>query len=143
MIKHGPVDVVVFALGEPKFDGSIIRELQKQTQTGTIRVLDVMVLFKSPTGEGFQLDMENLSPADLEALKFDVANKFDLFDSDDAEIFWEGMVPDSGIIALAIEHTWAVDLVNILADSGVEIALNFRVPTVVANEAFASLEENN
>ncbi len=33
-----------------------------------------------------------------------------LFDSDDAETLWEGMVPDSAVIALAIEHTWAIDL---------------------------------
>ncbi len=30
MIKHGPVDVVVLALGEPRFDGSILAELERQ-----------------------------------------------------------------------------------------------------------------
>jgi len=30
MIKHGPVDVVALALGEPSFDGSILAELEKQ-----------------------------------------------------------------------------------------------------------------
>lgn len=142
MIKHGPIDVLVFALGAPKFDGSIIRELQKQSQSGVIRVLDVMVLFKSPEGEAYRLDIEDLSPADLEALKFTSTDTMGLFDTEDAETFWEGMVPDSGIIALAIEHVWAIDLVNTLADSGVEVAINYRVPAVIASEAFASLEAN-
>ena len=29
MIKHGPVDVVVLAFGEPHFDGSIFAELER------------------------------------------------------------------------------------------------------------------
>ncbi|MBP1657823.1 MAG: hypothetical protein H6Q31_2424, partial [Bacteroidetes bacterium] len=37
-----------------------------------------------------------------------------LFDSEDAETLTEGMVPGSAVIALAIEHTWALALVNAL-----------------------------
>ena len=45
MIKHGPVDVVVLAAGEPRFDGSVLAELERQAASGTIRVLDAMLLF--------------------------------------------------------------------------------------------------
>jgi len=139
MINRGPVDVVVLALGEPHFDGSILSELQRQTATGTIRVLDVMVLFKAESGECWRLDIENLSPKDLAALEFVESDSRGLFDDEDADTLWEGMVPDSAVIALAIEHTWAVDLVNILDAQGVQVALNFRVPAPIVNEAFASL----
>ena len=30
MIKHGPVDVVVLAAGEPRFDGGVFAELERQ-----------------------------------------------------------------------------------------------------------------
>ncbi len=30
MIKHGPVDVVVMAAGEPRFDGGVLAELERQ-----------------------------------------------------------------------------------------------------------------
>ena len=53
MIKHGPVDMLVLALGEPHFDGSIMKELKRQTATGVIRVLDAMVLFKSAEGQSW------------------------------------------------------------------------------------------
>lgn len=139
MINRGPVDVLVFALGAPKFDGSILRELEKQTASGTIRVLDAMVLFKTESGDCFRMDIEDLAPDDLAALKFKETGALDLFDSDDAETLWEGMVPDSAVIALAIEHAWAVDLVNTLEANGVEIALNFRVPAPIVDEAFAAL----
>ena len=49
------------------------------------------------------------------------------------------MVPDSAVIALAIEHTWAVNLVNALGAAGVEVAANFRVAAPIVYEPFASL----
>ena len=59
MMKHGPVDLVVLAVGEPRFDGSILAELEKQTAKGTIRVLDAMVLFKDEEGRCWEMDMED------------------------------------------------------------------------------------
>jgi hypothetical protein len=143
MMKHGPVDVVVLALGEPHFDGSILSELERQTATGTIRVLDAMILFKDGDGESWRVDLEDLTPEQKAAVGFIETETRGLFDSDDAETLWEGMVPDSAVIALAIEHTWAIDLVNILDAAGVEVALNFRVPAPIVDEAFASLEASD
>jgi len=36
MLNHGPVDVIVLASGEPRFDGKILAELQRQAAAGTI-----------------------------------------------------------------------------------------------------------
>ena len=140
MMKHGPVDVVVLAFGEPKFDGRILSELEKQASTGTIRVLDAMVLFKDQSGESWRMDLEDLPPEELAAVGFIETGSRGLFDSDDAEVLWEGMVPGSAVLAVAIEHAWAVDLVNAMDAQGVELALNFRVPAPIVDEAFAVFE---
>ncbi len=140
MIKRGPVDMLVLALGEPIFDGSILKELEKQTATGVIRVLDAMILFKAPDGKCWSVDLEDLPEDDLAALHFIPSETRGLFDSEDAETLWEGMVPDSAVVALAIEHTWAVDLVNVLEAAGVEVAVNVRIPAPVVEEALAGLE---
>lgn len=139
MMKYGSIDVVVLAFGEPRFDGSILAELEKQAATGTIRVLDAMVLFKDDTGRCWRMDMEDLPPEQTAALGFIETGTRGLFDSDDADTLWEGMVPGSAVLALAIEHAWAVALVNTLLDQGVEVALNFRVPAPIVDEVFASL----
>jgi len=139
MIKHGPVDVVVLAAGEPKFDGSVVAELERQAASGTIRVLDAMFLFKDSLGNRASLDLEDL-PDDLKAsVGFIETGTRGLFDSADAETLFEGMVPGSAVLALAIEHAWAVKLVNAIHDAGVEFALNLRVPAPIVDEAFASL----
>jgi len=139
MMKHGPVDVVVLAAGEPRFDGSVLAELERQAASGTIRVLDAMILLKDESGDCWALDLEDLPADEKEALGFIETGTRGLFDADDADTLYEGMVPGSAIVALAIEHTWAVELVNAIAASGVEVALNFRVPAPIVDEAFASL----
>ena len=65
MINHGPVDVVVLAAGEPRFDGGVLAELERQVASGTIRVLDAMILFKDEEGNCWGLDMENLPPEEV------------------------------------------------------------------------------
>ena len=142
MIEHGPIDVVVMAAGEPHFDGGVLAELERQTETGTIRVLDAMVLFKDNDGRRWALDLANLPPDQAAAFSFIQAETRGLFNFEDADTFYEGMVPGSAVVALAIEHTWAIALVNALYQAGVEVALNFRVPALIADEAFASLPTN-
>jgi hypothetical protein len=140
MIKHGPVDVVVLAVGEPRFDGSVLAELKRLAASGTIRVLDAMLLFKNENGLHASIDLEDLPPDQKEALGFIETGTRGTFDAADAATLFEGMVPGSAVCALAIEHAWAVNLVNAIHAAGVELALNFRVPAPIVDEAFASLE---
>ena len=139
MINHGPVDVVVLAAGEPRFDGGVLAELERQAASGTIRVLDAMILLKDQDGRCWSLNIEELPPEDAAALGFIETGTRGLFDSEDAETLFEGMVPGSAVVALAIEHTWALALVNALYQAGVDVAMNFRVPALIVDEALASL----
>jgi Family of unknown function (DUF6325) len=139
MIKHGPVDVVVLAGGEPRFDGSVLAELERQAASGTIRVLDAMILLKTESGVRVSVNLEDLSPEQRDALGFIETGTRGLFSTEDAETLWEGMVPGSAVVALAIEHTWAVALVNAIWQAGADVALNFRVPAPIVDEAFASI----
>ena len=139
MIKHGPVDVVVLAAGEPRFDGGVFAELERQAASGTIRVLDALILVKNDQGDVLRINLEDLSPEEVAAVGFIDTGTRGLFDSEDADTLVEGMVPGSAVVALAIEHTWAVALVNALYQAGVDVAINFRVPALIVDEAFASL----
>ena len=142
MIKRGPVDVIVMAAGEPRFDGSVLKELERLSAAGTIRVLDALVLLKDERGLPWRLELKDLPADQAAAIGFIPNETRGLFDTEDADTLTEGMVPGSAVFALAIEHLWAVTLVNALYDAGVELATQFRVPALVVDEAFASLAEN-
>jgi hypothetical protein len=106
MINHGPVDVIVMAAGQPRMDGSVFAEPVRQAAAGTIRVLDAMLLMKADEGKRSSPDVEDLPPDMRAALGFIETATRGLFDSSDAETLYEGMVPGSVVLALAIEHTW-------------------------------------
>ena len=142
MLRFGPVDVVVLAAGEPRFDGSVFAALERQAAAGVIRVLDAMLLMKDDEGKAWRIDLEDLTDEEKAAVGFIETDTRGLFDSDDAGTLFEGMVPGSAVVALAIEHKWAVDLVNAVYNAGVELAFQFRVPAVVVDEAYASLTAN-
>jgi hypothetical protein len=127
------------AAGEPRFEGVVFAELERQAASGTIRVLDAMVLLKDEEGQRRSLDIEELPPELAASVGFIASETRGLFNAEDADMLFEGMVPGSAVFALAIEHTWAVALVNALDQAGVDVALNFRVPAPIVDEAFASL----
>jgi hypothetical protein len=139
MINRGPVDVIVMAAGVPRFDGSVLAELERLSAAGTIRVLDALVLLKDDKGKPWKMELNDLPPEQAAAVGFIPKETRGLFDDEDAATLFEGMVPGSAVFALAIEHKWAVNLVNALANAGVEMATHFRVPATVVDEAFASL----
>ena len=139
MMTHGPVDVVVLAFGEARFDGSALAELERQSAAGTIRVLDLIILLKDEDEQCFRIAISDLPPEQAAAVAFIEAATIGLFDDEDAAMLCEGMVPGSAIVGLAIEHTWAVDLANAIAAEGGEMAINYRIPAPVVDEAFAEL----
>jgi hypothetical protein len=138
-VKYGPVDVVILATGEPRFDGSILTELERLVAAGTIRVLDAMVLFADENGEPYGVDIEDLPAEDAASLGFIETGTRGLFDSEDAAAIIEGMVPGSAVVALAIENAWAVPLMNSFVEAGAELALHTRIPAVVVEDALAAV----
>ena len=138
-MEHGPVDLMVIALGEPKFDGSVLAELQKLASAGIIRVLDAMVIIKDEEGNAMGLDLEDLPSQESAKLGFIETGTRGLFDSEDSDMLIEGMVPGSTVVALAIEHAWAIDLRKAMEKVGGELAMNVRIPGPVIDDALAEL----
>lgn len=138
-MKYGPVDVLVVATGEPRFDGTVLGELAALAAAGTIRVLDAMILVKGPDGEVAGLDIEDLPADDRATLGFIETGTRGLFNAEDSATLTEGMVEGSAVLALAIENAWAVGLMNALADAGAEVAVHSRVPAVVVDDLLSGL----
>jgi hypothetical protein len=138
-MRYGPVDVVVVAMGEPRFDGSVLAELERAAGTGAIRVLDAMVLVTDDEGAQWTLDIEDMPEEDQAALGFIETGTRGIFDGEDAAVLLEGMVPGSAVVALAIENAWAVPLINALGDAGADLALHTRIPAPIVDDALAAV----
>jgi hypothetical protein len=126
-------------MGEPRFEGAILGELAKLADSGTVRVLDAMVLLMDADGTVSGVDIEDLPAEDREMLGFIETGTRGLFDSEDAATLSEGMVPGSAIVALAIENAWAVPLMNSFMDAGMDLAFHTRIPAPIVEDAMAAL----
>lgn len=139
MMNHGPVDVVVLAFGEARFDGSALAELEKQADSGVIRVLDLIILLKDEDEQCWRIQVSDLPPEQAVAVAFIEAETMGLLDEEDAALLCEGMLPGSAVAALAIENLWAADLAKAIHAEGGEMAFSYRVPAPAVEEAFEAL----
>lgn len=138
-MEHGPVDVMVLTFDEPKFDGSVTLKLAELAQLGIIRVLDAAVVVKGEDGVRVSLDIEDLPADEAAVLGYIDTGTRGLFDADDIAAIFEGLAPGTAAAALAIEHAWAVGLIEAMRNVGGELAFEMRIPAAMMDEAFAAL----
>jgi hypothetical protein len=139
----GPVDFLIleFPEGHQNFTGEIADELLKLVESGTIRVVDVLILVKDADGsvEAMELsDVEELGP--LVELEAQLA---ELLAEDDVVHLAAAMKPGSVAGVLIYENIWAAPFASAARRAGGELIANGRIPIqaiIAAVEADAALE---
>ena len=140
----GPVDylVVEFPAGTSNFTGEMAKELLALVDSGTIRVIDVLILTKNEDGsvDAMELsDIEDLGP--LRAVEAELA---ELLAADDVEDLAAAMEPGSTAGVLIWENLWAAPFASAARRSGGQLIANGRIPiqaiiaSIEADEASAS-----
>ena len=140
----GPVDylVVEFPAGASNFTGEMAKELLALIDSGTIRVVDVLILTKNEDGtvDATELsDIEDLGP--LQAVEAELA---DLLAADDVEHLAAAMEPGSTAGVLIWENLWAAPFASAARRSGGQLIANGRIPiqaiiaSIEADEAASS-----
>ena len=140
----GPVQLIVLGFNHPNFHGEIIEELERLHDSGTVRVIDALAVYKDANGE---LEAEHLSNL-TEAEAIEVGSKIGAliglgFEGEEGmeagaaagaqEAAAEGInvfggaeewdvladIPnDSAAALILLEHHWAVPLRDAIARAG-------------------------
>jgi hypothetical protein len=139
----GPVDYVIveFPAKAANFTGEMLEELVKLVESGTIRLIDVLILAKDADGaiEAMELsDLADLGP--LETLEAELA---EFLAEEDVEHLAAAMDPGSVAGVLVYENLWAAPFASAARRSGGQLIANGRIPTqaiAAAIEADAALE---
>jgi hypothetical protein len=127
----GPVDylVVGFPAEKADFSGAMASELKALIDSGTIRVLDLMMIMKGEDGsvEASELrDADDSEVGELRALERDLAI---LLAEEDIEEIGTTLEPGSAAAVLVWENTWAAPFGSAVRRSGGELLANGRIPT--------------
>ncbi|MFK0043567.1 DUF6325 family protein [Streptomyces sp. NPDC090741] len=124
----GPVDylVVEFPAGASNFTGQMATALAELVKSGTIRVIDVLILTKDKDGtvEASELsDMDGLG--ELEAIEAQLA---ELLAEEDVGHLAAAMEPGSTAGVLIWENLWAAPFASAVRHSGGQLIANGRIP---------------
>ena len=124
----GPVDYIVveFPAGASNFTGEMARELVALVDSGTIRVIDVLILTKDHEGavEAMELsDIPDLGP--LQQIETELA---DLLAADDVVNLAFAMDPGSTAGVLIWENLWAAPFASAARRSGGQLIADGRIP---------------
>ena len=124
----GPVDylVVEFPAGATNFTGDIAQELLALVASGTIRVIDVLILVKDGDGS---IDVIELSDVDeLDELRTIEAELAEMLAEEDIEHLAAAMDPGSTAGVLIWENLWAAPFATAARRSGGQLIADGRIP---------------
>ena len=124
----GPVDFVVveFPAGASNFTGEMAAELRALVDSGTIRVIDVLILTKDADGTVDAAELSDVGElGELEAIEAELA---ELLAADDVDHLAAAMEPGSTAGVLIWENTWAAPFASAVRRSGGQLIANGRIP---------------
>lgn len=134
----GPVDVYIIGFPGNNFTGQVAPAILEQMEKGTIRLLDVLLVIKSPEGSitAFELAdlVEGVGP-DMTGLELGQPGALG---KDDAEVVADELPNGSSALLIAFENVWAAKLVGALADADAHVIDYVRIPPDVAEAVITS-----
>ena len=142
----GPVDYLVIEspAGQQNFTGEAVQELGRLAESGTIRILDFLLLQKNDDGTVDALEIDDLEEeAEIRVFETEIA---EILAADDVEMLAEAMLPGSVAGVLVYENRWAAPFASAARRAGGQLIASGRIPiqAIAASiEAELAAEEGN
>ena len=129
----GPVEFYLISLADSQPAEAVIDELRDVLTTGTVQLLDLVVISKS--------DADDVTVTEIEA-DVDLGAPGLAGDDDIAE-FAAVIEPGTTAALVALELTWAKRIAEKLAAAGSEVIGVERIPAPVVNALLESIEDDD
>ncbi|MDP2013157.1 MAG: DUF6325 family protein [Actinomycetota bacterium] len=142
----GPVDylIIEFPADAQNFTGEMAEELVRLSNTGIIRVLDVILIQKNDDGTLDALELDETSNLDeIRSLEADFA---EILAADDVIYLAAAMDPGTIAAVLVWENAWAAPFASAARRAGGQLVATGRIPIqaiAASMEAEIALEEGN
>src|SRR3954452_12797532 len=111
--EFGPVELILAAYADDEPDPAIIEAVLSLANAGTIRLLDLVVVSRTLTGE---LDFLELDETSIEIGEIELPAS-GLAAHEDAETLADRLPPGTSALLLVVELTFARHLASTLADA--------------------------
>jgi hypothetical protein len=133
--EYGPVELILAGFDGDEPNGGVIGAVMDLVDAGTVRVLDLVFVSRSESGELTSMELEDAPDSlGLSALELSAGG---LAAKEDLEQLGERLQPGTSAILLAIELLWAKHLASRLAEAGGFVIDALRIPAPVVNAVVA------
>lgn len=138
----GPVDLAVIGFAGELRQGGVRQAIADAVEKGSVAVLDVLLVRKDAGGDVLLFDAE--SGGDNEELLGFPTELPDLIGEEDALAIAEEMMPDSTVLVIAWENTWAAEIAASIRELDGEVLVMERIAAAdvaAVVDAIAEIEE--
>lgn len=139
----GPIDYIAVSFKGNNFDGSVLQELTKATESGAIRVVDLLFIIKDSDGAVTMAEVEDQHEELKEVSKaLGHVGDLPLLTEDDVNKLGESMANDTSAGVLVIEQLWAKGLKKALLNAGAELLDEGRIHPDKVSAAIEDIEQS-
>ncbi len=139
-MTFGPVDFVVVRFPGNNFSGEIAPAMTSLIDAGTIRIIDLLFLAKDANGDAAVVEITDLDEDAYLGWDPIVSDVSGYLTEADAMLIADSLEPNSSAALVLIENTWALQLVQAIANAKGEVLVSERIPRAVIEELIALQE---
>jgi len=135
----GPVEYIAIAFPGNKFSGEIIPALKELQDSGTIRILDLVIITKDADGSVAAVEMSEASPEEAAALAVLGIEGRNLLGEEDFEDIGSALDPNSTAALMIWENVWAERFATSLRNADGILIANGRIPASIVEEVMDAI----
>ena len=136
----GPVELLAVKFPRERVQGDVANALRDLVESGTIRVIDLLIVRKNAQGVVTMSELDDLDAEDYAAIDPLVSDITGLLSREDVDQLSSLMDNDSSAAVLLFENTWATHFRDAVVNAHGEVLYNERIPRVVVDEVIALSE---
>jgi Family of unknown function (DUF6325) len=140
-MSTGPVEYVILNSRGNKFKGEIIPALGELVESNTIRIIDLVFIYKDEEGNVAAMELEEVDDEGAKSMD-DIADAGGLLNDEDIEIAADGLENNSSGAVMLFENVWAAKFVEAVRNADGELVANERIPYEIVEAARADLVAN-
>jgi len=117
-VTLGPLEYLVVGFKGTEFDGSVAHEIGKVVENGTIRIVDLVFIYRDESGNAVIAELDAKNDPRYAGFASLLTGTMGLFTPEDLEEIATSLPEGTGGLVILFEHRWAVDIKDAMAAKG-------------------------
>ena len=134
----GPVEYIAIAFPGNNFSGEIVPAIKALQDSGTIRVLDLVLITKDAEGNVAAIELADAEAEQRAVLDVLGIERSNLLGQEDFEDIGSALDPNSTAALMIWENVWAAEFAKSLRNADGILVANGRIPAALVEEAMAA-----